>query len=181
MGKLSWLPLRKIGCHAHACASMSRPSLKRRGGLRARRRRKGGAVVEAAMILPLLLMFYFGILEYSRWLMTMQLVHNAVCQGAEFAAKHTNPIVLGGATYQPTDVNSVIAARMAGFSLQNQAIQIYLSDAVGNNLGTWTNAQTGQYVCVQITGNYSFLQATLLGFTAHVPVSFKSVKASEGN
>jgi hypothetical protein len=126
-------------------------------------------------------MFYFGILEYSRWLMTMQLIHNAVCQGAEYAAKHTDPIVLGGTTYQTADVNAVITARMAGFSLQSQAIQIYLSDAVGNNLGTWTSAQTGQYVCVQITGNYTFMQSTLLGFTAHVPVSFKCVKASEGN
>ena len=145
------------------------------------RRRKGGAVVEAAMILPLLLMFYFGILEYSRWLMTVQLVHNAVAQGAEYAAKHTDPIVLGGTTYQPTDVNAVITQYMAGFSLQNQSIQIYLSDAVGNNLGGWTGAQTGTYVCVQITGNYTFMQSTLLGFTAHIPVSFKSVKASEGN
>jgi hypothetical protein len=145
------------------------------------RRRKGGAVVEAAMLLPLLLMFYFGILEYSRWLMTIQTVHNAVVQGAEFAAKHTDPIVLGGVTYQPTDVNTVITAYMAGLTLQNQSIQIYQSDAVGNNLGGWTGAQTGTYVCVQITGNYTFIQSTLLGFTAHLPVSFKSVRASEGN
>jgi len=150
--------------------------LRPRGG-----RRKGGAVVEAAMILPLLLMFYFGILEYSRWLMTVQLVHNAVVQGAEYAAKHTSPIVLGGTTYQPTDVNKVITAYLANFSLQSQNIQIYQSDAVGNNLGVWTGAQTGTFVCVQITGNYTFMQSTLLGFTAHVPVSFKSVKASEGN
>jgi hypothetical protein len=148
---------------------------------RPRRRRKGGAVVEAAMILPLLLMFYFGILEYSRWLMTMQLVHNAVCQAAEYAAKHTDPIVLGGITYQPNDYSAVLTARMAGFSLQNQAVSIYQSDALGNNLGTWTGAQTGTYVCVKITGNYTFMQSTLLGFSAHVPVSFMSVKASEGN
>ena len=177
MGRFLGSLLRKKGRPSLAGAEASpRPVQRRRP-----RRRKGGAVVEAAMLLPLLLMFYFGILEYSRWLMTMNLVHNAVCQAAEFAAKHTDPIVLGGVTYQPTDVNSVITLRMAGFSLQNQAVQIYLSDALGNNLGTWTGAQTGQYVCVQMTGNYTFLQATLLGFNASIPVSFKSVKASEGN
>jgi Flp pilus assembly protein TadG len=145
------------------------------------RRRKGGAVVEAAMILPLLLMFFFGILEYSRWLMTIQTVHNAVVQGAEYAAKHTDPIVLGGTTYQPTDYSAVITQYMAGLTLQNQVVSIYQSDAMGNNLGVWTGAQTGTFVCVQITGNYSFLQATLLGFSTSIPVSFKSVKASEGN
>jgi len=145
------------------------------------RRRRGHTMVEAAILLPLVLTFYFGILEYSRWLMTMQLVHNAVVQGAEYAAKHTDPIVLGGTTYQPTDVNTVITQYMAGLTLQNQVIQIYQSDAVGNNLGVWTGAQTGTFVCVQITGNYTFMQSTLLGFAAHLPVSFKSVKASEGN
>ena len=104
------------------------------------RRRRGGAVVEAAAILPLLLLFFFGILEYSRWLMTIQTVHNAVVQGAEYAAKHTDPIVLGGTTYQPTDYSKVITQYLAGLSLQNQAISIYQSDALGNNLGVWTGA-----------------------------------------
>ena len=123
-----------------------RPSPGGRGGLRPRGRgRKGGAVVEAAMILPLLLMFYFGILEYSRWLMTVQLVHNAVSQGAEYAAKHTDPTIVGGTTYGNANSNvlAVITARLAGYSLQSQNIQIYQSDALGNNLGVWTARRPG--------------------------------------
>ena len=56
-----------------------------------------------------------------------------------------------------SDVLNVVNNALAGQQLSGQNTSVYLSDAVGNNLGTWTNAQAGQYVCVQITGSYSFI------------------------
>jgi hypothetical protein len=57
-----------------------------------------------------------------------------------------------------------------------------LSDSQGNNLGSaWTTALAGSYVCVQISGSYSFAAPKLLNLPSTVTVSVKSVKRSEGN
>lgn len=150
---------------------------------RRQRQRAGAAVVEAAIVLPLILLFLIGLLEYGRWLMTMHLLNNAVREAAEYAAVHTSAIVLDGTTYgnANSDVSNVVAARMAGKQLVGQAVSVYKSDSRGNNLGAWTSAQAGEYVCVQITGTYQFVTPRLLFLPTSKAVSFKAVKRSEGN
>jgi Flp pilus assembly protein TadG len=143
----------------------------------------GAVLVEAALVLPLVLLFIFGLMEYSRYLMTLHVFTNAASAGAAYAARHTSPIVLNGTTYgnANSDVVNVVNAALASQQLTGQNTAVYLSDAVGNNLGTWTNAQAGQYVCVQITGTYTFMLPQLLGLPSSMTQTYRSVKPSEGN
>src|SRR4029079_17974059 len=66
---------------------------------RSRRSRCGAAAVETALVLPLALLFLFGIIEYSRFVMTLQVVTNAAREGARYAVTHIEPIVIDGTTY----------------------------------------------------------------------------------
>ena len=106
-----------------------------------RKRRGGHSIVEAAFVLPLVLMFLLGILEYGRWFMTVHVGNNAASEGAAYASRHTSPIVLNGTTYGngTSDVLNVVNSALSGVQLTGQTISVYLSDGLGNNLGTWTN------------------------------------------
>jgi hypothetical protein len=115
--------------------------------------------------------------------MTNDVFNIAAREGAEYAAKHTDPIVIGGTTYGngTSDVTGVVNSMLGGQQLSGQNIQVFMSDSVGNNLGAWTSAVAGQYVCVKITGTYSFAANTLLFLPTSLPLTFQSVSRCEGN
>ena len=140
------------------------------------------------MVLPLVLLFILGIFEYGRFLMTEHVFSNAVRAGAVYAAKHGSPIVIDNAsgtavTYgnASTNVTSAVTNALAGQQLNSQNISVFVSDALGNNVGTWPGGQPGQYACLTITGSYQFMIPTLLHLPASVNVQFQSVQPSEGN
>ena len=146
-------------------------------------RRRGAAVMEAALVLPVVITFLFGILEYGRYLMTLQIVTNAAREGVHYALAHTNPGGSQGVTYgnANSDVTNAVNKAMAGQSLSGQSIQVYTSDSLGSNLGTWTNTQAGQSVCVRITGNYNVLLGKMLFMPTTIPVVAQAVMRSESN
>ena len=150
---------------------------------RAGLRRRGATAVEAALVLPMVLIFLFGILEYGRYVMTLQVMTNAAREGAHYALTHTQPITIAGTTYgnATSDVTNIINKGLAGQSLTSQSVQIYCSDSIGTNLGSWTATQVGQCVCVRITGNYRVLMANMLYLPANIPVVAQSVMRSESN
>src|SRR5262245_9265167 len=145
--------------------------------------RRGAATVETALVLPLVLLFMFGIFEYGRYFMTMQLLNNAAREGARYAIVHLQPVTLGSTTYgnATSDVANVVNSVTAGVTLNNQNINVYASDAQGNNLGSWTGAQAGQSVTVQITGNFQFMAAAFLGLPSSIAVNVKSAMDAEAN
>ena len=152
-------------------------------------RRRGAVLVEAALVLPVVLLFLLGIMEYGRWLMTVNVFNNAAVAGASYAAKHGDPIYFASSgtavtTYGSavSDVQTVVTNDLAGLQLGSQAINVFLSDSLGNNIGAWTGAAPGQYVCVQITGVYRFIVPTLLRMSSGtMNFTFQSVRSSEGN
>jgi Flp pilus assembly protein TadG len=152
---------------------------RRKGSLR----RSGAVLVEAALVLPMVLLFFVGVMEFGRWLMTANVYNNAARAGAVYAAKHSDAIVLNGTTYgcAVTDVQNVVTGDLPGVQLGSQVINVYLSDALGNNVGAWTPAAAGQYVCVQITGTYTFMIPALLHLPATETLTFTSIQPSEGN
>lgn len=151
------------------------------GKLRARRR--GGAVIEAALVLPVVLMFLFGILEYGRYVMMLQVLTNAAREGARYALIHTQPVTIGAVTSGNAtgDVTNVVNRALAGQKLSAQNVSVYASDAQGNNLGAWTTAQAGQSVCVEITGTYPVILANFLQMPLTIPVVARAVMRSENN
>ena len=145
--------------------------------------RRAAVAVETAMVLPIVLLFLFGIFEYGRYFLTMQLLNNAAREGARYAITHLQPVVLGSTTYgnATSDVTNAVTAVTAGISLSGQTINVYASDAQGNNLGTWTGAQAGQSVTVQITGNYQPALTAFLGLPGTIAVDIKSAMDAEAN
>lgn len=57
---------------------------------RRRRLRSGATLVETALVLSILLLFLFGIFEYSRYLLVNQLLANAARDGARYAATNVD-------------------------------------------------------------------------------------------
>jgi hypothetical protein len=111
------------------------------------------------------------------------LLTNASREGARYAEIHVSPVVISNVTYSnaTSNVSSIVTAAMGGQQLNSQSIQVFCSDSVGNNLGTWTNATAGQSICVQITGNYVPVIAKFLYFSTSIPVTVQSVMRAESN
>ena len=105
-----------------------------------------------------------------------------------YAAKHGSPVAIDNTsgtavTYgnASSDVTNAVTSDLFGQQLGGQNISVFLSDNLGNNVGAWPGGQPGQYVCVTITGSYSFLIPKLLGLPASLSTQFTSVQPSEGN
>lgn len=155
------------------------------------RKRAGAAIVEAAMVLPVVLMFIMGLFEYGRYYLMVHVCENAVAAGAAYACKHTSPIVINGTTYNngTSDVTNAVTSAIGSQQLANPTISVYLSDALGNavadsagnNPGLFTYAGIGQYVCVKLTGTYTFVPAAWLALPTTRTVTFSTVRRSEAN
>jgi Flp pilus assembly protein TadG len=148
-----------------------------------RRVRRGATLVEAAVVIGTLLVFFFAIFEYGRFIMLKQLVENAAREGARLAvAAHVTDT--NSFNYQTTaSVQSHVTGKLAGQNAALTAInvQVYLADAAGANIGTWTNAQSGQNVAVQVNANYSPILPTMGLLPATVPIAAKSIMRTEAN
>jgi len=145
------------------------------------RGRRGTATVEAALVLPMTLMFMLGIVEYGRYVMTMQIMTSAAQAGARYALSHISSVILNGVTYgnATSNVQTVVTNYLAGQSLSGQSIQVFESTTTGTNTGTWTSATAGQSICVQITGNYIPIISKYLYIPTSIPVTVQSVTRVE--
>jgi len=166
------------------------PNITRRIARRPRRR-AAAALVEAAVVLPIVLLFVMGLFEYGRYFLMVHVCSNAVSAGVAYACKHTSPIVITGTTYGDavSDVTNVVNANLGTQQLANPTVKVYLSDALGNavadsagnNPGLFTYAGIGQYVCVQLSGSYTFIPSTMLGLPSTSTKTFTAVRRSEAN
>lgn len=147
------------------------------------RRRSGTALVETALVLPVCLLFIFGIMEYGRYLMMMHLTNNAAREGARYAVSHTVPVIIEGTTYgnATSDVVDVVNKFMTNKRLVGQSVSVYLSDSSGNNIGTWTTADAGQSICVQVSGKFQWFAPKLLRLPSQSNVQVRAVMRSESN
>lgn len=117
-----------------------------------RRRRGGGIVVEMAFILPMFLSFLFGIVEYGRLVMMLQLITNAAREGARVAAFSV------GTNITTAQIQTIVQNSMAGFSIQNQTISVYKYNPSNpaDQTQSWTTAQAfTDEVAVQVSGTFT--------------------------
>ncbi len=157
------------------------------------RRRRGSTLVETAVVIPVALLFVFGILEYSRLVMTRQILQNAVREGARLAVVNTQNLTTA-------QVQDYVDQKLAGQGAQLQgyakatSIQVYKADpATGNPLdandnvvGSWTlapfvNAQFGQGIAVRVTGTYQPVLPSFLYMGSNITVQAMAVMNSEAN
>lgn len=146
-------------------------------------RRDGSTIVQAAIVLPVVLMFLFGILEYSRYVMLLQIMTNAAREGCRYAVMHTDPVEINSVTYgsATSNVTTIATNMLGGQTLSSQAISVYASDALGNSTGTWENASAGTWITVKITGNFVSILPKFLGMPSTIPITAEAVMRSEGN
>lgn len=147
------------------------------------KRRRGAALMEAGLVMPVVLLFLFGIFEYGRYLMTLHSYNNAAREGVRYALANTQPITISGNTSANTDqaVKDALTKYLAGQQLTAQDIQVYKSDANGNNIGAWTGAKFGERICVKVTGQYEFAGPMMLLLPSSIPFTSKVVMRSEAN
>jgi Flp pilus assembly protein TadG len=145
--------------------------------------RVGSVTVEMALVLPLVLLTLVGVFEYGRYVMTVQLFDHAARSGVRYAITHLQPVTLDGQTYgnSTTDITNIVNTAAAGTTLSGQSVQIFASDDLGNNLGTWTDAQPGQSVTLKITGNYQVAVTKFLGLPSTLPIVAKATMNAESN
>jgi Flp pilus assembly protein TadG len=146
-------------------------------------RRRGATLVETALVLPLCLLFVLGVFEYSRYLMMLHLATNAAREGCRYAVSHTQPVTIDGTTQGNTasDVTNVVSNYLAGQQLYSQAINVYQSDSLGNNVGAWTDAAAGEFICVKVTGTFQSAVPNLLYMSSSLPVQAFAVMPCEGD
>ncbi len=154
-------------------------------------RHRGVAMVEMALVLPVVLLFIMGLVDYGRYFLMIHQCSNAVSAGAAYACKHTSPIVLSGTTYNngSSDVTNIVNSTIGSQQLANPTISVFLSDAngnavadsAGNNPGLFTYATPGSYVCVKLTGTFTFVPSTFLKLPSTYTPTFMAVRRSEGN
>ncbi len=134
-------------------------------------------------MLPVCILFILGVFEYGRYISMLQVANHSAREGVRYALTHTEVTVIDGVSQGNTDqdVINVVRRTLSTQQLENQNIQVYRSDDLGNNLGTWTDAEFGQLICVRITGNYRVITPQLLFLPSVIPIQIQSIMRSEAN
>lgn len=114
-------------------------------------RRRGASAVETAMIMIPLTMLLFGVFEYGRLLLDLNVLNNAAREGCRYAVvNNTNASV---AANTQTVVTNFMAGRDVGFG----GFTVTVS---GTHQGVATpvnNLVAGDMITVTLTGTYKFM------------------------
>jgi Flp pilus assembly protein TadG len=129
-------------------------------------------------------MFIFGIFEYGRFIMTLQVVQNAAREGARYAVTNTNDATTA-------TVQSQVLNFMAGVDGQLQNYTVTVSGMVlqpqnssqydGQPLSDWTTASYTDGISVTVSGNFTPALPSFLQMGTSIPISATAVMYSEGN
>lgn len=142
-----------------------------------RRFRPGVYAVEMAAVISIFLMFFFGLIEYGRFLFIRSVMMNAAREGARFAAVNVY------ADTMVSDTQAQVKKYMSGVNtaLSGYACDVYRADATGTKTGDATAASFGQYLCVEVSGKYSPILPTLLKLKSQYTLMNKAIMVSEAN
>jgi Flp pilus assembly protein TadG len=121
--------------------------------MRRKQSRRGAAVLETAIVLFLSIIVIFGIFEFARIVMILNVINNAAREGARTAVAGTN--ILTTQDIQACVTRRLEPQRLLSRKLEGTSIQVYKADpATGANIGTWTDAKEGECIAVEIGVNY---------------------------
>jgi Flp pilus assembly protein TadG len=143
-------------------------------------RRQGATAVEAGLVLSVTLLMLFGIFEYCRFVLLVQVMENAARDGARYAVARTGD----GTTL--TDVQNYVTDRMAGRDAEVAGCTIDVQNVYPDTglpvPGTvWSDAPFGGAIMVKISGTYSPMLPTFLKAQTSIPVKAASMMTSEAN
>jgi Flp pilus assembly protein TadG len=127
-------------------------------GIESRRvRRQGAAAVETALVIVPVLLFFYGIFEYGRFVMDRNLLDNAAREGCRYAlVNNTAPSIAA-------NVQNVVTGYMAGRDAAAFTNFTVTVTGTHNGVATAVNDLTaGDWITVTVTGNYKFLNLPML-------------------
>ena len=132
-------------------------------------------MVETAIVIGVCLMFLLAIFEYGRFVMIKQLVENSAREGARQAVASPGSVTTA-------QVQTTVQNALAGQTLQNLNIQVYLADtSTGASLGDWTTASFGQGIAVKVTATFYPMLPTLGFLPNGVNLKATCIMRSEAN
>ena len=139
------------------------------------RSRSGASAVEMALILPIFFLLTFGVMEYGRYVMYVQVATNAARGAARLAATGTN-------TESTSDIQNLANSLLGGLAFVSPpVIQVYHADVSGNNIGNWSDTPFGGGIAVKIDGDYPIMLPGLGILPSSVHIRALSVVQSEAN
>jgi Flp pilus assembly protein TadG len=143
----------------------------------ARQPRGGASILEMTAVCVVFLMFLFGVLEYCRVLFMKELVDNAAREGARYAVAHTTSASVDA------DTKAEVKKRFVGMEagLAGLKIDVYQADSKGVKIGKASDARFGQYIAVEVSGEYSPILPAFLLMDHKINLGAKSLMCSEAN
>ena len=147
------------------------------------RQRSGAVVVEAAVVIFVAFLFLFGIFEYSRLFMTLNVVENAARAGARHACVQftasRSAAEIAAITQEVEDLTIDVMGGVDG-QLEGIDVEILrLDPATGADGGPWNSARFSEPIAVRITGTYRPVMRLFMPAT--VPIRIQAFMASEAN
>lgn len=145
--------------------------------------RRGATLVEFALVVGSLVLLLLAIMEYGRFIMIKQVVDSATREGAHLTLSADGSDPTNYSYQTTTSIQTAVTNAMGGLnsSLTSLSINPYLADASGNNIGSWTNAQDGQNIAVEVTAKYAPIFPSLGFLPSTITIHSKCVMRSEGN
>jgi Flp pilus assembly protein TadG len=139
--------------------------------------------VEVALVMSSLIILLLAIMEYGRFIMIKQVVDNATREGAHLTLSADGSDATNYSYQTTSSIQAAVTNAMGGLdnSLTSLSINPYLADSSGNNIGSWTNAQDGQNIAVEVTATYTPIFPSLGFLPSMITVYSKCVMRSEGN
>lgn len=114
-------------------------------------RRRGAVAVETALVAVVMTSFVFGVYEYCRLLMDMNLLNNAAREGCRYAqVNNTNPSIA-------TNVRSVVTGYMAGETASFSNFTVTVTGTRGGVSTPVNNLAAGDTITVTASGTYRFM------------------------
>ncbi len=143
--------------------------------------RQGTTIPEMALVSIVFFMFLFGILEYGRFVFTLNMLNNAAREGARYAVVQTTSV---STTQVRTYVDAYLTSSSSGllnYSPSNNIKVFQANTTTGaDNGGGWTNAGQGQAVGVTISGTYNPFLPNFLFLNNSLPIQATAIMYSEG-
>lgn len=147
------------------------------------RRRRGASLIEFAFVAPVFFLVLLGIIEYARFLFTVQMLNNAAREGARYAAVNTTSETTNSIqTYVDKYMAGQGSNQLVGYSPTSN-IEVYKADkTTGENLGlAWQNAGWGDAVGVKVSGTYQPLLPGMMHLSSNFTIKGTCVMVCEAN
>ena len=114
--------------------------------------RRGAVTVEMALVLPIFTMLVFGIIEFGRGFMVMQLVTNAAREGCR------RGIIDGSTNSDVTSYSQTFMQTSANVAPANTTVTITVTPAAGNSGTTLATCTSRDLVNVKVDIPFSAVQ-----------------------